>query len=64
MQVGGNIGKAVLDLDPPGSKTIYVLELSSYQIDLAPGLVPDSGAVQHHARPHRPPWQAWRTTPP
>ncbi|HEY0104771.1 MAG TPA: UDP-N-acetylmuramoyl-L-alanine--D-glutamate ligase [Rhizomicrobium sp.] len=40
-QVGGNIGHAVLDLEPPGPKTIYVLELSSYQIDLTPGLVPD-----------------------
>jgi UDP-N-acetylmuramoylalanine--D-glutamate ligase len=41
VQVGGNIGKAVLDLDPPTAKTIYVLEMSSYQIDLAPGLTPD-----------------------
>jgi UDP-N-acetylmuramoylalanine--D-glutamate ligase len=37
-QVGGNIGKAVLELAPPGPKTIYVLEMSSFQIDLAPGL--------------------------
>jgi UDP-N-acetylmuramoylalanine--D-glutamate ligase len=40
-QVGGNIGRAVLELDPPGGKTIYVAELSTFQIDLAPGLVPD-----------------------
>jgi len=40
-QVGGNIGKAVLELSPPGPKTIYVLEISSYQIDLSPGLAPD-----------------------
>ncbi|HEY4275847.1 MAG TPA: UDP-N-acetylmuramoyl-L-alanine--D-glutamate ligase [Rhizomicrobium sp.] len=40
-QVGGNIGKAVLELAPPGPKTIYVLEMSSFQIDLTPGLHPD-----------------------
>src|SRR5476651_1369771 len=33
VQVGGNIGKAVLELEPPGAKTIYVLEMSSYQIE-------------------------------
>ena len=40
-QIGGNIGKSVLELAPPGPKTIYVLEMSSFQIDLAPGLKPD-----------------------
>jgi UDP-N-acetylmuramoylalanine--D-glutamate ligase len=40
-QVGGNIGRSVLELDPPGAKTVYVAELSTFQIDLAPGLVPD-----------------------
>ncbi len=40
-QVGGNIGKSVLELSPPAQKTIYVLEMSSFQIDLAPGLHPD-----------------------
>lgn len=40
-EVGGNIGKGVLDLAPPNGKTIYVLEVSSYQIDLSPGLTPD-----------------------
>src|SRR5206468_9528599 len=38
-QMGGNIGRAALDLSPPVEKTIYVLETSSYQIDLSPGLV-------------------------
>ena len=37
-QVGGNIGKPALELSPPRAKTIYVLEISSYQIDLSPGL--------------------------
>ena len=40
-QVGGNIGRAVLDLDAPEKGMVYVVEVSSYQIDLAPGLAPD-----------------------
>ncbi|MDD9797883.1 MAG: UDP-N-acetylmuramoyl-L-alanine--D-glutamate ligase [Alphaproteobacteria bacterium] len=42
VQMGGNIGKPVLDLMPPSKsgKTIYVLELSSYQIDLSPDFTP------------------------
>jgi UDP-N-acetylmuramoylalanine--D-glutamate ligase len=51
-QVGGNIGKAVLDLDPPGARTIYVLELSSYQIDLAPSLVPDVSVLSNITPDH------------
>jgi UDP-N-acetylmuramoylalanine--D-glutamate ligase len=34
VRVGGNIGTGVLALDPPRRGTIYVLELSSYQLDL------------------------------
>ncbi|HEX4302982.1 MAG TPA: UDP-N-acetylmuramoyl-L-alanine--D-glutamate ligase [Rhizomicrobium sp.] len=52
VQVGGNIGKAVLELDPPGAKTIYVLELSSYQIDLSPGLVPDTSILSNITPDH------------
>ena len=33
-QVGGNIGEAALNLDPPRPGMVYVLELSSYQLDL------------------------------
>ncbi len=39
-QLGGNIGRAVLTLDPLDEKRVYVLELSSFQIDLAPSLRP------------------------
>ncbi len=39
-QVGGNIGRAVLDLDPPVHRRVYVLEVSSYQLDLTPSLAP------------------------
>ena len=51
-QVGGNIGKAVLELSPPGPKTIYVLEMSSFQIDLAPGLHPDVAVLSNLTPDH------------
>jgi len=51
-QVGGNIGKAVLELEPPSAKTIYVLELSSYQIDLTPGLKPDVAVLSNITPDH------------
>ena len=40
-QLAGNIGRGVLDLDPPRDGEIIVLELSSYQTDLARALTPD-----------------------
>jgi UDP-N-acetylmuramoylalanine--D-glutamate ligase len=40
-QVGGNIGNPVLDLAAPAANTVYVIELSSFQLDLAPSLKPD-----------------------
>ncbi|MGB8602620.1 MAG: UDP-N-acetylmuramoyl-L-alanine--D-glutamate ligase [Rhizomicrobium sp.] len=39
--IGGNIGTPVLDLPGPAGKCVYVLELSSFQIDLAPSLKSD-----------------------
>ena len=57
-QVGGNIGKAVLDLNPPLSsgrgeaRTIYVIEMSTFQIDLAPGLHPDVGILSNLSADH------------
>ncbi|OLP61298.1 UDP-N-acetylmuramoyl-L-alanine--D-glutamate ligase [Xaviernesmea oryzae] len=44
-QMGGNIGRAVLTLDPLTPERIYVVECSSYQIDLAPSLDPDVGIL-------------------
>jgi UDP-N-acetylmuramoylalanine--D-glutamate ligase len=44
-QTGGNIGKAVFLLDAPIPARVYVLELSSYQIDLMPSLRPDVGIL-------------------
>ena len=43
VQMGGNIGRAVLTLDPLSSDKAYVVECSSYQIDLAPSLKPSIG---------------------
>ncbi|WP_334146124.1 UDP-N-acetylmuramoyl-L-alanine--D-glutamate ligase [Hyphomicrobium sp.] len=40
VQLGGNIGRAVLTLEAPAPDRIHVLELSSFQIDLAPGAAP------------------------
>jgi UDP-N-acetylmuramoylalanine--D-glutamate ligase len=51
-QIGGNIGKSVLELSPPSAKTIYVLEMSSFQIDLAPGLVPDVALLSNLSPDH------------
>jgi UDP-N-acetylmuramoylalanine--D-glutamate ligase len=51
-QVGGNIGKSVLELAPPGAKTIYVLEMSSFQIDLTPGLHPDLALLSNLTPDH------------
>ena len=44
-QMGGNIGRAVLTLDPPQPDRFYVVECSSYQIDLAPSINPTAGIL-------------------
>ncbi|MGH6924550.1 MAG: Mur ligase family protein, partial [Propylenella sp.] len=41
VSVGGNIGRAALDLEPPEESRVYVLELSSYQLDLTHRFRPD-----------------------
>ena len=41
VQLGGNIGRGALDLDPAVNRMVVVLELSSYQIELARALQPD-----------------------
>lgn len=40
-QMAGNIGRGVLDLDPAREGEVVVLELSSYQTELARALTPD-----------------------
>jgi len=43
VQMGGNIGTAILSLEPPSDSRIHVIECSSFQIDLAPSLAPTIG---------------------
>jgi UDP-N-acetylmuramoylalanine--D-glutamate ligase len=50
--VGGNIGRAAFLLKPPVKDLVYVLELSSFQIDLMPGLKPDVGILTNITPDH------------
>jgi UDP-N-acetylmuramoylalanine--D-glutamate ligase len=45
VQLGGNIGRAVLTLDPLTVDRVYVIECSSFQIDLAPTIRPSVGVL-------------------
>ncbi|MGE0612896.1 MAG: UDP-N-acetylmuramoyl-L-alanine--D-glutamate ligase [Hyphomicrobiales bacterium] len=45
VSLGGNIGRAILDLEPFEDGRVYVIEFSSYQIDLTPGLKADAAAL-------------------
>jgi UDP-N-acetylmuramoylalanine--D-glutamate ligase len=51
-QMGGNIGVPVLALAPYGPKRVYVLEVSSYQIDLAPSLRATVGILLNVTEDH------------
>jgi UDP-N-acetylmuramoylalanine--D-glutamate ligase len=51
-EIGGNIGKPVLDLNPPAPRSAYVLEVSSYQIELSPGLAPDVAVLTNISPDH------------
>src|SRR5262249_29192060 len=44
-ELGGNIGTAILTVDPPRTGLAHVIECSSYQIDLAPSLDPRVGVL-------------------
>lgn len=44
-QMGGNIGTAILSLEPPRAGRVHVVEMSSYQIDLTPSLDPTVGIL-------------------
>ena len=52
VDVGGNIGNAVFNLRSPVRDRHYVLELSSFQIDLMPGLAPDVGILTNFTPDH------------
>jgi UDP-N-acetylmuramoylalanine--D-glutamate ligase len=45
VELGGNIGVPILELAPPALGRIHVVEVSSFQIDLAPTLDPTIGAL-------------------
>jgi UDP-N-acetylmuramoylalanine--D-glutamate ligase len=51
-QLGGNIGTAILSLQPPRADRIHVIECSSYQIDLAPSLDPSVGILINLSEDH------------
>jgi len=51
-QLGGNIGTAILSLEPPRAGRVHVIEVSSYQIDLAPTLDPSVGVLINVTEDH------------
>jgi UDP-N-acetylmuramoylalanine--D-glutamate ligase len=51
-QMGGNIGTAILSLQPPRMGRVHVIEMSSYQIDLAPSLDPSVGILLNVSEDH------------
>ena len=50
--LGGNIGTAVLTLEPPAADRAHVVECSSYQIDLAPTIDPRVGIFINISEDH------------
>jgi UDP-N-acetylmuramoylalanine--D-glutamate ligase len=51
-QMGGNIGTAILSLEPPRKGRVHVIEMSSYQIDLTPSLDPAVGTLINVSEDH------------
>src|ERR1700744_2609190 len=51
-QMGGNIGTAILSLEPPRMGRVHVIEMSSYQIDLSPSLDPSVGILLNISEDH------------
>jgi UDP-N-acetylmuramoylalanine--D-glutamate ligase len=52
VQMGGNIGTAILSLEPPRTGRVHVIEMSSYQIDLTPSLDPSVGILLNVSEDH------------
>ncbi len=52
VQMGGNIGTAILSLEPPRRGRVHVVEMSSYQIDLCPSLDPSVGILLNVSEDH------------
>ena len=51
-QMGGNIGTAILSLQPPRMGRVHVIEMSSYPIDLAPSRDPTGGILRNISEDH------------
>ncbi|SEO99022.1 UDP-N-acetylmuramoylalanine--D-glutamate ligase [Salinihabitans flavidus] len=51
-QIAGNIGRGALDLDPGVENEVVVLELSSYQTELARALTPDVAVFTNFSPDH------------
>src|SRR5262249_47278158 len=51
-QLGGNIGTALLSVEPPAPSRVHVIECSSFQIDLAPTLDPSVGILLNITEDH------------
>jgi UDP-N-acetylmuramoylalanine--D-glutamate ligase len=52
VQMGGNIGTAILSLEPPDGTRVHVIEMSSFQIDLTPSLDPSVGVLMNVTPDH------------
>jgi UDP-N-acetylmuramoylalanine--D-glutamate ligase len=52
VQLGGNIGTAILSLEPPSPERVHVVECSSFQIDLAPSIDPSVGVLLNVTEDH------------
>lgn len=50
--LGGNIGTAILSLAPPSPGRVHVIEVSSFQIELAPSLDPSVGILINVSEDH------------
>jgi UDP-N-acetylmuramoylalanine--D-glutamate ligase len=51
-QMGGNIGTAILSLEPARKGRVHVIEMSSYQVDLTPSLDPTVGILINLSEDH------------
>ena len=52
VQMGGNIGTAILALEPPAADRFHVIEMSSFQIELTPSLEPSVGVLLNISPDH------------
>ena len=52
VQLAGNIGRGVLDINPPSDSEVIILELSSFQIEVARVLSPDIAVFTNISSDH------------